>query len=258
MAKGRKSRAAQEADMLRLAVLVVALAALTAALPQGAAAQIDRPERAAAIAGLTAPEPVRRVEAIVWFAQNGTPSDDEHLLPRLRDEDRFVRALAERAVWAMWSRSGDPAVDALMERGAEEIAAGRYDDAIVTFSEVIRRRPAFAEGWNKRATVHFLAGDLTRSLADCDEVMKRNPHHFGALSGYGQIYLQQHRYDKAIDAWRRALELNPNLESLETGIEAAERLRALARKDTVRLERRSAPPGRGVATGTLHRAVRGT
>ena len=170
--------------MLRIALVIVALVAGTGALAQGGPPAID-PERTAAIAGLTHPDRIARAEAIVWFARNGTPADDEHLMPRLADEDPFLRALAERAVWAVWSRSGDAAVDDLMERGAAEMAAGSYDDAIATFSEIIRRRPAFAEGWNKRATVYFLAGDFARSLADCDQVMKRNPHHFGALSGYG-------------------------------------------------------------------------
>ena len=83
--------------------------------------------------------------------------------------------------------------------------AQQFKAAIATFSEVIRRKPAFAEGWNKRATVLFLAGELRKSLADCDEVMKRNPNHFGALAGYGQIYFQLEQYEKAIEYWKRAL-----------------------------------------------------
>ena len=54
--------------------------------------------------------------------------------------------------------------------------------AVDTFTEMIRRQPEFAEGWNKRATVYYLLGEYQKSLADCDEVMKRNPYHFGALS----------------------------------------------------------------------------
>jgi tetratricopeptide (TPR) repeat protein len=86
---------------------------------------------------------------------------------------------------------------------------------------VIRRRPDFAEGWNRRATVHFMAGDYRRSLADCDEVMKRNPRHFGALAGYGQIYLQLEEYEKAIEYFQRALEVNPNLLGVEIYMEGA-------------------------------------
>jgi tetratricopeptide (TPR) repeat protein len=219
--------------MLRIAIVVVAFLAGAAALAQGAGAAAEA-ARAEALSGLSDARTSRRVEAIVWFAQNGVASDDTHLFPRLADDDRLVRGLAEKALWMLWSRSGDAAVDALMERGLEEVASRDYDAAIATYSEVIRRRPGFAEGWNKRATVHFLAGDFARSLADCDQVMKRNPRHFGALSGYGQIYFHQQRYDKAIEYWRRALEVNPNLEGLESNIDAAERLRERSRGNQVR------------------------
>ncbi len=73
--------------------------------------------------------------------------------------------------------------------------------------------------------------ELTRSLADCDEVMKRNPYHFGALSGYGQIYFQQKRYDKAIEYWQRALKVNPNL-GLAANIELARKMLAESRKSS--------------------------
>ena len=74
----------------------------------------------------------------------------------------MVRGLAERGMWMLWSRSGDDAVDALMTKGARELEARDLKAAIATYSEVIRRKPAFAEGWNKRATAYFLA---TSSLA---------------------------------------------------------------------------------------------
>ena len=76
----------------------------------------------------------------------------------------------------------------------------------------------------------FLAGDFKRSLADCDQVMKRNPHHFGALAGYGQIYFQMKQYDKAIEYWKQALQENPNMAGVEVNIEIAEKLRAEARQ----------------------------
>jgi tetratricopeptide (TPR) repeat protein len=127
-------------------------------------------------------------------------------------------------LWLLWSRSGDADVDRLMAAGVEQMQAGLYPQAIATFSDVIRRRPQFAEGWNKRATVHFLAGDYKRSLADCDQVMKRNPSHFGALSGYGQIHFQLKDYARAIAYWRRALEVNPNMPGVELNIKGAEEL----------------------------------
>jgi tetratricopeptide (TPR) repeat protein len=212
--------------MRRLAASLLILFCATVAFAQtGAYASRDE-----ALKGLTAPDPVQRVEAIAWIADNGMPSDDEALRQRLTDENRFVRGYAEQGLWLLWGRSGDETIDALMAKGMAEMQAQQYKASITTFSEVIRRKPAFAEGWNRRATVLFLAGDFKKSLADCDEVMKRNPNHFGALAGYGQIYYQLEQYEKAIENWRRALRANPNMESVEMGIRNAEQLLAERRK----------------------------
>jgi tetratricopeptide (TPR) repeat protein len=189
--------------------------------------------RTEALKGLTAPEATQRAEAVIWIVDNGTSADANVLRPHLVDESPFVRELAEQGLWVLWSRSGDKSIDALMAKGAEEMQARRFREAIATYSEVIRRKPAFAEGWNKRATVLFLAGDFKRSLADCDQVMKRNPHHFGALAGYGQIYFQLKQYDKAIEYWRRALKANPNMAGVEMNIDVAEKLLAEQRKNSV-------------------------
>ena len=171
---------------LVLFVLSLAIASNAAVLAQAS----PYASRAEALEGLAAPDAAQRADAVIWIANNGTAADDKILRPHLVDESPVVRDLAEQGLWLLWSRSGDKAIDALMEKGGEEMQARQFKEAIATYSEVIRRKPAFAEGWNKRATVLFLAGDFKRSLADCDEVMKRNPYHFGALAGYGQIYFQ--------------------------------------------------------------------
>ena len=182
------------------------------------------PDRAAAVADLEHPDAGRRAEAIAWIAKHGRIADQPLLLVRLRDEHEAVRAYAEHGLWLLWTRSDDPGIDRLMADGVEQMQSGRLAQAIATFGEIIRRKPAFAEGWNKRATAYFLAGDYRRSLADCDEVMKRNASHFGALSGYGQIYFRLEQYARAIEYWRRALEVNPNMDGVEHNIEGAEQL----------------------------------
>src|SRR6185369_5787737 len=174
--------------MRGLAAFIVALGAVLFLLSLPARAADAFANRDEALKALTHSDPAQRAEAIAWIAQHGRPADDAALRLRL-----------------IWGRSGDDSVDALMEKGAEEMQAQQFKAAIATFSEVIRRKPGFAEGWNKRATVLFLAGELRKSLADCDEVMKRNPSHFGALAGYGQIYFRLEQYEKAIEYWKRAL-----------------------------------------------------
>jgi tetratricopeptide (TPR) repeat protein len=204
-------------------LLFQAVLALT--LYAGAAFPAPPATREEALAALENPVTERRAEAVVWVANHGRMDDTELLLKRLQhDDSQFVRGYAERGLWLLWSRSGNGDIDSAMARGVEQMEAGQLAEAIATFSDVIRRRPAFAEGWNKRATVYYLAGEYRKSLADCDEVLKRNPRHFGALSGYGQIYFKLEEFDTALAWWRRALEVNPNMLGVEINIRNTEQL----------------------------------
>jgi len=179
--------------------------------------------REEALRALESPVPAERAQAVIALAGKGRMADVPVLLARLRDDQPAVRGLAERAIWAVWSRSGDPEVDRLFARGVEEMESQDFASAIATFTRIIEMKPEFAEGWNKRATVYFLVGDYQHSLADCDEVMRRNPYHFGALAGYGQIYLHLEQYDKSLEFFRRALAVNPNLDGVRTLIDALEK-----------------------------------
>ena len=190
-------------------------------------------DRAAALAGLASEEPGRRAEAIAWIANHGAAGDAELLYPRLRDDSELVRSYAESALWVLWSRSGDGAIDALLARGVEEMNGGRLGESIATFSEAIRRRPSFTEAWNKRATAYYLAGEYRKSIADCRQVLKRNPRHFGALSGLGQIYLALEDYERALVWFRRALEIDPNLAGVALDIKAIEALLKQRRARTI-------------------------
>ena len=200
------------------------LAWLALTLAAGAAFPAPPASREEALAALEDPVTERRAEAVVWVANHGRMDDTALLHKRLQDESPFVRGYAERGLWLLWSRSGDRDIDRVMAQGVEEMQGGRHAEAIATFSVVIRRRPAFAEAWNKRATVYYLAGEYRKSLADCDEVLKRNPLHFGAISGYGEIHFRLEDYEKAISWWRRALEVNPNMVGVELNIKGAEQL----------------------------------
>ena len=167
------------------------------------------------------------------LGETGLMSDLPQLAAALRDSDEVVRENAESSMWQVWSRSGDPTVDRLFATGLEQMNARQGEQAVETFSEIIRRKPEFAEGWNKRATVYYFLGEYQKSLADCDEVMKRNPYHFGALSGYGMIYMQLDQPAIALEYFERALRVNPNLESTRQTIEMLKTLLIQRRKDTI-------------------------
>jgi tetratricopeptide (TPR) repeat protein len=211
-------------------VLTAALLLLLLGAAAGAAA-LTREEALAGFAPGADPEARRR--GVVWLAEHGTMSDLPRLAAALRDGDPGVRTLAEGAMWQVWSRSGDDETDRLFAVGLAQMSAQAGPAAVKTFSEVIARRPDFAEAWNKRATLYFLMGENEKSLHDCDEVMKRNPAHFGALAGYGQIYLRLDQPERALTYFRRALRINPNMRGIEQVIPEIEQLLTERRKGTI-------------------------
>jgi tetratricopeptide (TPR) repeat protein len=216
-------------------ILAVAMAvALGLTLVASSSAQDKpRPTREQALRDLTSPDVEARRLATAWLGELATPDDLPALFLQLRDSDDLVRALTENSIWQTWSRSGDAKVDALFKVGVEQMNQGRTEAAIDTFTEIIRRKPDFAEGWNKRATIYFLVGDYDKSLADCDEVIKRNPQHWGALAGYGQIYVQLDRPEEALTYFQRALAVNPNLQNVENMIQQLKQVVIEKRRGTI-------------------------
>ena len=139
--------------------------------------------------------------------ENAIPS----LIAALTHEDPGTRANAEQALWSIWFRSDDESVDAMMQKGVNHIKKQRYDEAIQVFSEVIRIAANFAEGYNQRAIAYFMSDELSKSVEDCKRTIELNPFHFGALAGMGQCYLKLGDLTAALDAFQRAIEINPNL-----------------------------------------------
>ena len=191
------------------------------------------PSRADALTALTAADVEARRFGAAGLLETGTMADAPALVAALRDSDAQVRGLAEAALWAIWSRSGDTAIDSIFEIGVAQMREGQVEASVDTFSEIIRRRPDFAEGWNKRATAYYLLGDWRRSAADCDEVLRRNPQHFGALSGYGMIWLQLDEPTRALERFEQALAVNPNLESVQRTIDALRALMLKQRREAI-------------------------
>jgi tetratricopeptide (TPR) repeat protein len=121
----------------------------------------------------------------------------------------------------MWCRSDSPDLDA---RLAEAIAAMERRDlagAEASLTSLIAVAPAWAEAWNKRATVRYLAGDYPGSIADCRETLARTPHHFGALAGQGLCHMALEQFGPAAVMFRRALEVHPHLKAVRQNLRSA-------------------------------------
>jgi len=115
---------------------------------------------------------------------------------------------------ALWMVSGSDTCNLLMGRVKAASDDKDYDLAIKLLDAIIELKPGYVEAWNRRATIHYLKKDYARSLADIREVLSREPRHFGALAGLGVI-LQDIGDDKhALEAYRKALAINPHLEHI--------------------------------------------
>ena len=209
---------------------LLAASALAAGNPIAAAAELNR---AQALQALKNSSPRLRMEAVARLGAVGTMADADRLVDRLYDADEEVRQLTGAALWQIWSRSGDKGIDALYQQGVAQMESSKLREAVDTFTAIIAKRPSFAEAWNKRATLYYLLGELDLSLKDCDEVIKRNRNHFGALSGYAQIYLQRGDLDRAKTHFGRALKVNPNLQGVPDVIEQLQEKQEQKRRNSI-------------------------
>jgi tetratricopeptide (TPR) repeat protein len=115
----------------------------------------------------------------------------------------------ERQIWEIWLVPSDPAIQSLLDAGIDAMNRGDYRVALETFDQMVLRSPEYAEGWNKRATVHYMLGNFEESLADIDATLELEPHHFGALSGRGLVHVKLGDYERALSAFEDALEVSP-------------------------------------------------
>jgi tetratricopeptide (TPR) repeat protein len=137
-------------------------------------------------------------------------------------------------IWKLWRGTDNPKAAQALANGSQAMGAGQYRNAYRYFSEVIQQVPAFAEGWNKRATVLYLMGAYQESIDDIRETLQREPRHFGALSGLGLIFLRQRQFGPAAAAFRDALAINPYLPRIRAALEQLEsRQRAIDEKNAI-------------------------
>ncbi|MGA0533495.1 tetratricopeptide repeat protein [Hansschlegelia sp. KR7-227] len=144
----------------------------------------------------------------------------DELLARLAKTDNpdSARRIAA-AVQAMWSRSGSDTVDLLIARSLDAQRKTKLDVAVKLMDEAIGLRPDYAEGWNRRATLRFMAKDYDEAMADIHETLIREPRHFGAWMGLGRILQDSGFKAKALAAYRRALDIYPAIKGLKREVD---------------------------------------
>ncbi|MBB4370056.1 tetratricopeptide (TPR) repeat protein [Bradyrhizobium sp. cir1] len=126
----------------------------------------------------------------------------------------------EARIWAIWLQTPSDTAALLMSRAKTAVDAQKIEIAIKLLDSVIKLRPDYIEAWNRRATLYYMQNDYGRSLADIREVLIREPRHFGALAGLGMIMQEVGDEKRALEAYRKALAVNPHLEKIPDQVKA--------------------------------------
>jgi tetratricopeptide (TPR) repeat protein len=128
-------------------------------------------------------------------------------------DDVSAKSVEDR-IWALWTSAGNETTNLLMSRSKKAMDDKDYDLALRLLGSIVEIRPDYTEAWNRRATVYFMKKDYANSLADIGKVLMREPRHFGALSGLGLIMQDIGDDKRALDAYRKALEVYPRLKGM--------------------------------------------
>lgn len=155
-------------------------------------------------------------ESIVFAQAAGFSESDRARLDALYQRlasaaDETSARLTADEIWKIWTRPADPVLAARVE---EIIKAGGFAGPMSQMpmvEQLVADYPEYSEGYNMRATAHFLRGAYDASLADIEKVLELEPRHFGALSGKALIFHTLGKREEALEAMKAALDIHPFL-----------------------------------------------
>ena len=125
----------------------------------------------------------------------------------------------ESEIWQIWIDCGREDMKTVVEQGIQAMSMGQLEEAITIFDRVVTELPDFAEGWNKRATVHYLKGDYSASVIDIERTLALEPRHFGAISGMGLIFMARGDEAGALKAFKEVLKIHPHARGAQFHVE---------------------------------------
>jgi tetratricopeptide (TPR) repeat protein len=118
-------------------------------------------------------------------------------------------------IWEVWNSSDSASINLLMQWSQEAMDRRNFPTALDFLDQVVVLKPDYAEGWNRRATLHFMMNNYSKSMADIEKTLELEPRHFGALAGMGHIFLALERKELALKAYERALDVYPMMRAVQ-------------------------------------------
>ena len=162
--------------------------------PEGKGEWVHPPAKLPNVAG----DPARNLD-LLFKALKAAPNEE-------------VAKAIEQRIWAVWAVSRSDTTNLLMTRVRTAFEKHDVDLALKLLDGIVKIKPDYVEAWNRRATIYFTKKDYSHALADLREVLKREPRHFGALSGLGLILQDLGEDRQALDVYRRVLAIYPRME----------------------------------------------
>jgi len=138
-------------------------------------------------------------------------------------EDASQAARLESRIWQLWLQVPEGVPQQLIKDVESAMRSANLEAALTAADLLIEADPEYAEAWNKRATVRYLAGDYDGSVADIRQTLALEPRHFGAISGLGLIFLRQGDKPAALAAFEHVLEISPSSGNARASVERVRR-----------------------------------
>jgi tetratricopeptide (TPR) repeat protein len=117
-------------------------------------------------------------------------------------------------IWAVWLDSGSDTVNFILRRGTA--AQKRNDNKLARrmYDHVTKLNPDYAEGWARSSRLALEEKNLSRALNEAAQALIYEPRHFYALWTMGNVFEQLGRQDEALEAYREANKLYPELKAV--------------------------------------------
>jgi tetratricopeptide (TPR) repeat protein len=168
---------------------------------------------------LTVGDHITRRAAVFALSLLGDYESNPVLGRALVDRDRGVRSIAESGIRELWCRVGSQEHREMLRRVVNLNDERQHGEAARLATDLIRAtRHTIAEAWCQRGIAHYHLGQYDAAIHDCNQALEINPYHFTAAAGMGQCYMLQDNPVAALEAFRRALRLNPGLEEVRAQV----------------------------------------
>jgi Flp pilus assembly protein TadD len=98
----------------------------------------------------------------------------------------------------------------LYQKGVNQMASEKLEDAIRSFELALRIDPKYVDAWIKKGYAHFHLGQYTVAIYSYDKALDIDLNDGEAWNMKGLAYYKMNNYEKAVEACEKAIDINPN------------------------------------------------